>query len=1321
MKPIGTSRRNQFSRSLHAWRCCLLTLMVWAVTHVPVEARVVMFVPTPTTQNQEVIDSGATLKTNPELERYMLAADRKAKDGRYDLAAILWQRVLDESSGTLMTNQEWVYETAEQKYQIYRAVIEQIERTLSKLPPEGRAVYLLTADGEAQAVLADSEGKTQEELLSQVARRFFLSSQGDDAAYRLACLALDRHDFVGAGRWLTKVLEEHPDPSMSRDDLLLRLAVAHGKVGDLKAAKETLALLEKSPTRPSSRVINSIRHYIQQSGAEAGSPSNVASQWNMRLGNASRNGRMPALPSIATESDLTELWSQALDQKPYEGLDDEPVARRRPPTSGAVPFAVPASTFASARYHATGGNTSRSVDENSELAAVIAKWQENPWRPTNEVLLNNGRIYFKTRDRLICCDAATGKTVWKSAWCNKFVLDGMSAVFKGMGHVGGNRPRTEREVQLFGDRVQQSMSIASNVIYTIEGRDYFPGQAAPSANTDTNRVRMMHARGATPRRSRENFLSAYKADSGKVLWRRSAHDSEATANYEVGFLAAPTPYGRLLLTPICDSGSLYLAGLDRSTGKTAWKTYLCDDPPGGAPAWSRVAVAVDGGDAYVLGGIGVVFAVDAMSGDIRWAVRYQRTGRQNMAYQQHFGHTGARVMDLAGWEEDVVIPHGKTLVVMPSDYNHIFAVDRRTGQFQWHSPQETCDYCLGVSDGAVFVAGRREVRRYSMRGGGLQKVASIGESFGRGVVTADAIYLPVKDSVLKLDVNSLKTVDQVGVSLPHYSPVGNLFSDGEKLIMASPAGVFALTNLDYRLKQLAELIDQGDARACIDRMHLRQRLKDPVGALDDLRLAYQRLLKTDSRETVRAVLYPSLFELKTPKTRPQTTVNWVANMEGLDGETVAVGYQLQPDPAGRRANVLAQVLQTAQKNPEAVKLESLLILAPLCESYGLQQLSARAAAAVAKEEDAAVIRESLAAPHAKIRLMALRAGMSLSGAATEYCVAALDDPDEQVRLVAAQQLANQGDRRCLMPLVELIMSDDAATCVKAHSTLKLLTGNTHPQSPLPVHRNREPTSSRWRSWVRENGATVKLNYPLPKTGVVYDRTLVCFHSSNRVAEYDAEGNELWSKTVQQPWCARGLPNGHRLIASYADRAVYEYDAAGEEIVWKLDDLPGPPSFVQRLASGNTLVAIPHRHLICEYDLSGAEVGRATINGSPHDARRLSNGNLLVALFNTHQVVEIDPRGKTVWTAKNLKGAFSADRLENGHTLIALSRKGGVIEIDTGGKVHWSVTGLSSPYFAQRLPSGKTLVVDSRGVHEYDKDGKLAKTICKGTTVRAHRY
>ena len=80
---------------------------------------------------------GAPLKTDPELERLLERAELFVTDRRYDLASVLWQKVLDETGDTLVTRDG----------RIYRSLSEEVEQTLAKLPPEGLRVYRLTADG----------------------------------------------------------------------------------------------------------------------------------------------------------------------------------------------------------------------------------------------------------------------------------------------------------------------------------------------------------------------------------------------------------------------------------------------------------------------------------------------------------------------------------------------------------------------------------------------------------------------------------------------------------------------------------------------------------------------------------------------------------------------------------------------------------------------------------------------------------------------------------------------------------------------------------------------------------------------------------------------------------------------------------------------------------------------------------------------------------------------------------------------------------------------------------------------------------------------
>src|SRR5687767_13042580 len=87
---------------------------------------------------------GAALKTDPEQQRLLKRADQCVEDGRLDLAAVLWQKVLDEAGDTLMTRDG----------RTYTSLSQEVERTLGKLPAEALRTYRIAADGEAQAVMA---------------------------------------------------------------------------------------------------------------------------------------------------------------------------------------------------------------------------------------------------------------------------------------------------------------------------------------------------------------------------------------------------------------------------------------------------------------------------------------------------------------------------------------------------------------------------------------------------------------------------------------------------------------------------------------------------------------------------------------------------------------------------------------------------------------------------------------------------------------------------------------------------------------------------------------------------------------------------------------------------------------------------------------------------------------------------------------------------------------------------------------------------------------------------------------------------------------
>ncbi|MEQ8787861.1 MAG: PQQ-binding-like beta-propeller repeat protein [Pirellulaceae bacterium] len=1219
---------------------------------------------------ENLFAGSAPLKTDPELESQMRRAAKFAEDREYGYAATVWQYVLDKSGDTLMTNDG----------RTYTSLAEEVERTLTKLPPEGLRVYRITADGEAKAILAQADN--EEDALSEVVRRYFVSSYGDDAAYRLGCIALDRYDFIGASRMFSKVLELHPDPSVPKSDLLLRLAVACARVGDKQSAVEIADEAEKSIAFGATDLLAAVRRDIDRVGSETPLASSTG-DWRMPLGGSHRRGHMPALPPTVMSNTLTELWGFAFPATFSQDM------------AGQV--------YAGGLVDSFGGRASvRATSQGSQQA--MQKWRGQAWRPAGQLLMSDGLAYFKTSNDLTAWKTSEiGRQAeseqhpnWRSAWLNQFQLDAASQMYAAMGvqQQMTQRPGNIAEVMLFGDRVHHAMSVIDDVIYNVEGpRTPRYGGTAPSTRVQQQPFQW----GMVPRRTRKNWLAAYEARTGKALWYRSPTESDEENDAELGFLAAPVAYGRLLLIPVTDSGAIWMYALSREDGATVWKSYLCDEPTGGCAAWSPACVAIDGRDAYVVCGAGVVFALDAVSGQIRYAVRYERNGKQNPMMRQ-YGYGASNLMQLEGWDEDIVVPYGRTLVVMASDHNRLLAIDRRTGEFLWDSPRtpftQEGQYCLGTVGRSYFVAGKNVVRRYDMPTGLVKWETEIEDSFGRGALTSDAIYVPVGNSIWQLDLEKGTIVKQVGVSLSTEDPVGNLYSDGERFWVQGGSRVYVLTNLTHRLALLEKRIAEGDPAALLDRMRLYAKAEEFPKAVLDLQAAHDLVREQQGPSEAAAALLAAVAEVNLAASRPRDVLRLVrANLGRLDAEKDAAVVVTR-----RRA--LMQAMSQIRQSQTKGAVDEILALSEMFDDDYLQRLARQSLTAIAAEGDGESLRDAVEGDEVVRRLIAADALAHVEGdAVKEQLKQMLAEDDPRLQLAALRALLNLRDREALPPLLKLMEAEDNGVRAQSVHLLRSATGQQFGYAAYDKPDARRQALDRWSAWLDAEGKTADIRHPLPDTALMLGRTLVASYGQNFIREFDASGKQTWSLQVNNPWACQGLPNGHRLVSLYAHNTVVEYDEKGEE-VWRKAGLPGNCYSVQRLENGATLITCSDSNQVLEVDPEGKTVWSTSVQNRPMDAKRLPNGNTLVCCTNSNNVVEIDREGKTVWELKNMNQPIKAQRLENGNTLIVQSSSARVVEVDPGGAKVWEQTGLQQVYDAQRLPNGNTLIVDGKGVHEY---------------------
>lgn len=1238
---------------------------------------------------------GAALKTDPEQQRLLKRAEQCVADGRLDLAAVLWQKVLDEAGDTLMTRDG----------ETYTSLAEHVERTLSKLPADALRTYRIAADGEAQAVIAAAGPDQEEEALATVVRRFFLSAHGDDAAYKLACLALDRHDFVGASRLLAKIVESYPDPSIPRAEILLRQAIASSRMSDRQTAEKALADLASAPgARPPSEIVDLVTTEVRQAATASsltGGPA--AKDWHMELGNAMRTGHMTALPAEATSRTLSELWVQ-----------DYPLALAGNPNSpNGYGGMMPGVIVFSGRMPQ---QPTQSVPVSRE--DFIANWRQGGWRPAGSLLFDGGRVYLKAPDHLAAFSttALNDKPVWRSVWHNRYELDGMSqalgmmAMQMGMqlGQQSSSKPKTAAEVMIFGDRIHQAMTISDGVLYSIEGKRV--------SNTDQAQEQATahgFQYGVTPRRTRKNWLTAYGAGGGKVRWSRTASDEDKEGTTEVGFMAAPVPCGSLLLVPVTDGGTIWLFGLDKTDGHTVWKSYLCDEPQGGAAPWSPITMAVDGREAYLTCGCGVVFAVDAVGGTIRWAARYHRDGKPNNLLRQMYGNQGTGLLELEGWDDDVVIPFGRDLIVMASDRDLLFALDRRTGAFRWSSPRTSpfgtvATYCVGVNGRGLFVAGKNVIRCIDpLAEGKLVWEKEIEDSFGRGCVTDDSVYIPVKDSILQLDQAKGRELSQVGVALTSDEPVGNLFSDGEKLWVVGAGRVYAMTTLEHRLDRLAQQIAAGDADAQLNRLRLYARQNKFDLALEDLRGAYRLFQEQLPPDEAALRLFEVMGELKLAHQQPLVALSLLTEQFVVADSPPRLGKEA----ATRRSDVLASCMSVIRQKKTKGAIPVILAAAPLMTEDYVISGAGFAVEATAKKDDATALVKALSSGNPVAQLLAVRPAARLAPDDAKAPLATLVSArDDRVRLAAVRALANLGVRdNVLETLVALLHSENSRVRSRSYQTLRALTGLSLEFSPEGKPEDRTTQIVAWKEWLETSSSTAKLTLPLSEQNVPLGRTLFVSQGQAKLIELGPDNKPRWEKQLPGPaWGCQGLPNGHRLVAVYSQSLIIEFDDDGNE-VWRKDRLPGPPYGVQRLENGNTLVTCADANQLVEIATDGSTT-TTSVQGRPISAQRLESGNTLVALQQQNKVVELDPAGKVVWEAKTNNPPGHATRLENGNTLVCMTYTRQVVEFDTTGKsVIWrSGVPLTNPYAAQRLSNGNTLVADHQGLHEIEADGKKIK-------------
>lgn len=1228
-------------------------------------------------ENEEKYAGGAALKTDSDLEDQLKRAETFVAEKNWRNATILWDRVLEKSGNSLITRDG----------ETYISLVKQVEETIRNLPPNGLQVYRISADGKARALMPGDPGEADDIALEKLVRLYFMSSLGDDAAFELGCRSLDRRDFVSASRLFSKILDEHPDPSIDRNEVLIRQAIAAGNLGDRKAAEQALQAVQTDGNNAAGQLLVNVRKHLEFLESSTPIAGTVGDSIAMRLVDSQRTGVMPELPEEALSGDLTQGYEFRfpLSYK-NEGVETD---------LGAV--------------HKGGG---KSQAASPDVTSLSEKWKTEKWFPTNLLLFSEGRIVLKTTNDLVCIDATgrADKSFWHSLWLNNFELDGASWNAKTYGANARNRngmklpipfPLDEKEAWYFYDRIHQSMALHGGVVYTIEGRSYSPLDDTVPKTRRTSTVRSFN-QPVNLSRSRTNFLTAYDLRTGKVLWTRSAYEAVAEPEDEeesdtaakVGFLGTPVPFGNLILCPVTEGGAISLYAMDSANrGKTVWKTFLCDDPSTGVNHFAPVEITIAGQDAYVTCGSGVLFALNAATGNIQFARRYQRDGTKKKVQTSY--NQFQEMLLLEGWDDNLVIAWKNALVVMASDHDYVFAIDRRNGRFLWDAPRLPFDedvdhaYCLGYYNGKMVMATNRGILCYNLAGDGkLQWYQKFGgNSFGRGFLTPTAVYVPVEDSIIKYDLETGRKLAQVGVNLGTEYKVGNLFSDGKQIWVAGLNRVVALRSLRDRLAELDTQVAAGDERAFRERLGIFAKLGEFEKALADARQLFDK--GTDKKVAFEQFLQ-NVKETKVANEGALACLKAIDEIFKQHFEPVTLALK-------NDLGSVFEIAQAASRQDESAVEKMVLRWSSLEVSPGfdsaIQQFLTR------HPPDPALVEPVLAKATTR-QLLTLIPVLAKTEQAKRLLASVLANPGEDVRLSAATELALLGDKSCLEAAWKLLSSEDPGRRTQAHLILKNVTGADIEFDPEGKPDERKKAIDQWRKWLDENAENLKVSLPVE---LKFGRILVA--TSNRVLEYSLARDglrrvdELDGFNPEDLMTAR---NGNRVVAEFRNRQIVELDRSGK--VLKRIALKYNPSSVRKLANGNYLVAWRYvTKPVVEIDDQGKVVWEAKVRGYVYSVERLGNGHTLLALGD--RVLEIDNDSRVVYSLGRTQGVANckeAKRLPDGNTMVVFGTQ--VVVFDSNRNPVLRIRGAFSPKSATRLPDGRILVAHGTGLRVFDKEG-----------------
>jgi outer membrane protein assembly factor BamB len=659
------------------------------------------------------------------------------------------QRVIDDPDGSLLPR----LDRRSGEILTFESTRLRALRRLLELPAEALAAYRLIYDGKAKGLYERGLATGDAALLREIVDRYLLTRHGDAACDRLASWLLDGGHFGETIDLLQDCLSLLPEGEVPRELMVGKLTAALAASGRSSEARSVVAGFAGGGEL-----------------AEARLPD-----WLVRLADGSLHVRAPSRGS-RSDHESFQILAAPTQRAPMPAVDPtliEPV-----PWQYELPWRV-------SELWSRVAN-----DEPQDLVAL----------PAIHAVTDGRRLFVRRPLGIAALDMDDLTLLWETVpWGSR----SFTQLNRGRGATASSLRRfADREERwslttAYEDYLIGALSLAEQVLCTIEWRDPAPGQATPASNIQ----RFFRAGVTQTSAAPANRLIAFDPDTGAFLWDRGRTLDPADPLGQGEFRAVPIGVNGRLWVPYLENSDLYLAVLEPSDGSLHHRILL-----GSLGEFDRLhgqilPPAYADGLVFVPTARGVVFAVDANTHTLRWATQYEDYAEEfgrRLTWQEQQQRLQQRVQQRQAvrtppegsgeWlPSPPVVAHGLVLI-LPRQGGELFALSANRGEYRWAASVPSAAYIIAAEEDYVWLGGRGVTCLSLADGSVLWTTEVTGTPTGWGAVCGDRVLVPTVEGLHILDAKSGE-VEEIRTVPSTQPPLGNLMCVPDSMVSVDPSSV----------------------------------------------------------------------------------------------------------------------------------------------------------------------------------------------------------------------------------------------------------------------------------------------------------------------------------------------------------------------------------------------------------------------------------------------------------------------------------------------------------------------------------------------------